>query len=182
MRIRLVQEGDAHAIAAIYAPIVERTHISFEERAPSAEEMRRRIASNGEKYPWLVAIDGDSMVGYAYASAHRSRAGYRWSVDSTVYVAEHARGQGVGTALYRELFERLRAQRFHNVFAGIALPNDASIALHRSLGFTHVGVYRRVGYKNGAWHDTSWWQLRLTDDEAAADEPLPTMANHRGRP
>jgi len=182
MQIRLAQPQDARAIAAIYAPIVENTHISFEERAPGTQEMRERIVAGSVKYPWLVAVDRDAVVGYAYASAHRSRAGYRWSVDSTVYVAENARGRGVGKAVYAELFERLRAQRFHNVFAGIALPNDASIALHRSLGFTHVGVYRRVGYKDGAWRDTSWWQLRLTNDAAPPDEPLAAMANHTGRP
>lgn len=181
MRIRLAHPRDAQAIAAIYTPIVRDTHISFEEVAPTTPEMRERILAN-RPYPWLVALEDDVLIGYAYASRHRLRAGYRWSVDSTVYLAEHARGRGVGKALYGELFDRLRAQRFHNVFAGIALPNDASLALHRSLGFTHVGIYRRVGYKLGAWHDTSWWQLRLTDDSAGPDEPLEPVANHTGRP
>jgi phosphinothricin acetyltransferase len=178
VHIRLAESADAEAIAAIYTPIVERTHISFEERVPDVQEMRRRIAAHAGKYPWLVAIENGTLLGYAYAGAHRSRAAYRWSVDASVYVAEHARGHGIAKALYTELFERLKRQRFRNVFAGIALPNDPSIALHRSFGFTHVGVYRSVGYKLGAWRDTSWWQLRLTDDTAAPDEPLPPMANH----
>lgn len=175
--------GDAAAIAAIYAPIVQCTHISFEEAVPSPEEMRARILRTlDDGYPWLVAADGDAILGYAYATRHRARAGYRWSVDSTVYLAEWARGQGIGKALYGELFERLRALRFHNVFAGIALPNDASVALHQTMGFTHVGTYRRVGHKLGAWYDTSWWQLRLTDDAAGPDEPLVPTANQTGRP
>jgi phosphinothricin acetyltransferase len=182
MRIRLAQPDDADAVAAIYAPIVERTHISFEEKAPTAQEMRARMQAHEQKYPWLVAVDNGAILGYAYAGAHRSRPAYRWSVDSSVYVADGARERGVGRALYRDLFEQLRVQRFHNVFAGIALPNDASIALHRSLGFIPVGIYRRVGYKLGSWYDTSWWQLRLSDENAGPDEPLPVMANPTGRP
>ncbi len=173
--IRLATAGDAAQIAAIYAPVVERTHISFEERAPSADEMRVRMRSTGGKYPWLVAIDGERVVGYAYAGVHRPRESYRWSVETTVYLDEEARGRGIGKALYLQLLSLLRAQRFHSAFAGIALPNDASIALHRSVGFTHVGTYREIGYKHGAWRDTSWWQLQLTRDDVPPQEPLPVM-------
>ncbi len=174
-QIRLATPDDAARIAAIYAPIVEHTHISFEERAPSADEIRERMRSSAGKYPWLVAFDGERILGYAYGSTHRTRASYRWSVETTVYIDEAARGRGVGKALYSKLLELLKAQRFHSVFAGIALPNDASIALHRAVGFTHVGTYREIGYKNGAWRDTSWWQMQLAGPDAAPHEPLPVI-------
>jgi L-amino acid N-acyltransferase YncA len=181
VEIRIACNEDAQAIAAIYAPIVHDTHISFEEVAPTAEQMRERIEATRSKYPWLVAVAGDVVLGYAYATAHRSRSAYRWSTDCSVYVAAQARRGGIGKALYRNLFACLTEQRYHNVFAGVTLPNDASIALHRSLGFTHVGVYRRVGYKAGAWRDTSWWQLRLLQSDASPDEPLPVTANFQFR-
>lgn len=161
MEIRPVILDDAEQIAAIYRPIVEHTAISFEERAPNAAEMRERIRSYTTTYPWLVAISDDEVLGYAYAIAHMDRPGYRWSVNSSIYLREEARGRGTGKALYAELFRLLEQRRFHAVFAGIALPNEASTALHRSLGFTHVGIYREVGFKFGAWIDTSWWQRRL---------------------
>lgn len=172
MRIRHATVEDAAQIAAIYAPLVERSHVSFEEKSPSAAEMRERIASYTEKYPWLVAEENGAILGYAYACAHRTRAAYRWSVDAAVYLREDARGRGIGKALYRELFRVLKLQGFRSVYAGIALPNDASIALHRSVGFTEVGIYRRVGYKDGAWRDTSWWQLELNSRDARPEEPL----------
>jgi L-amino acid N-acyltransferase YncA len=167
MLIRPVKFDDADQIAAIYAPIVEHTPISFEEHAPSAAEMRERIRSYTAAYPWLVAISGDDVLGYAYACAHRERAAYRWSVNSSIYLREEARGRGLGRTLYAELFRHLETRRFHAVFAGIALPNEASVALHRSLGFTHVGTYHEVGFKFGAWFDTSWWQRRLSVDATA---------------
>ena len=172
MRIRHATPDDAPQIAAVYAPFVERSHVSFEERTPSAADMRERIASYTEKYPWLVAEENGEVLGYAYACAHRSRAAYRWSVDSAIYLREDARGRGIGKALYSELFRILKLQGFRNVYAGIALPNDASIALHRALGFTEVGIYRSVGYKDGAWRDTWWWQLPLNSGDAAPKEPL----------
>jgi L-amino acid N-acyltransferase YncA len=177
VEIRIARNEDAQAIAEIYAPIVDGTHISFEEVAPTAEQMRERIQATGSNYPWLVAVANDVVLGYAYATAHRSRSAYRWSTDCSVYVAEHARRSGIAKALYRNLFACLREQRYHNVFAGVTLPNEASVALHRSLGFTHVGIYRRVGYKAGAWRDTSWWQLCLVQSDASPDEPLPVAAN-----
>ena len=178
-RIRDVQLSDACEIARIYAPIVESTHISFEEAAPSPEQMRERILAYAARFPWLVAEQAHTkqLAGYAYACPHRSRPAYRWSVDCSVYVDAAARGRGIGTLLYQELFVRLRRQRFHSVYAGIALPNDASVALHRSLGFVPVGVYHHVGYKHGAWRDVWWWHLRLCDDDCAPDEPLPVAAN-----
>lgn len=172
MEIRAANLDDAHQIAAIYAPSVEHSHISFEERAPSPGEMRERIRTYTQTHPWIVATEGDTILAYAYACAHRTRAAYRWSADSAIYVREDARGRGIGKGLYTELFRLLKLQHFHSIYAGITLPNEASIALHRSVGFTPVGIYREVGYKNGAWRDTSWWQLQLAGVQAPPDEPL----------
>jgi L-amino acid N-acyltransferase YncA len=157
-RIRPVQSRDASGIAAIYAPIVERTIISFEEVPPSAAEMESRIARLSGRFPWLVAEQGGDIVGYAYAGPHRERAAYRWSVDMSAYVHERARRLGVATSMYRAILTLLVAQGYCHAFAGITMPNDASVALHRSIGFEPVGIYKNVGFKFGAWRDTSWWQ------------------------
>lgn len=152
-------QADAAACAAIYAPHVERTATSFEEEPPSTAEFAERIAS--AIHPWLVAEREGEVVGYAYACPHRTRAAYRWAADVSVYVAGDVQRQGLGRALYGELLERLRRQRFQVACAGITLPNEASVALHESLGFVAVGVFRRIGWKAGAWRDVGWWQLDL---------------------
>ena len=159
--IRPVELSDAPAIAAIYRPIVESSTISFEERAPDEREIARRIAEITRSYPWLVAERGGCVAGYAYASRHRERECYRYSVDVTVYVAEDARKIGIARALYETLFTRLAQLGFHRAFAGIALPNDASVALHRGCGFEPVGVYKEVGFKFGRWLDVAWFARAL---------------------
>ena len=161
---------DAAACAAIYAPHVEDNPVSFEERAPDAAEMAARIERIQKTHPWLVAERGGEVVGYAYACPHRQRTAYRWSVDVSVYVAAGHVGEGIGRALYAALFERLRAQRFRMAYAGITLPNPASVALHESLGFAQVGTMREVGWKLGAWRDVGWFQLELSP---AGSEPPP---------
>ncbi|HEY7257106.1 MAG TPA: arsinothricin resistance N-acetyltransferase ArsN1 family B [Solirubrobacterales bacterium] len=167
-------ERDAAACAAIYAPNVDDSPTSFEAEAPSAEEMAARIASTSTTHPWLVAERDGEAVGFAYACEHRSRAAYRWAADVSVYVGEADRGRGLGRALYEELFERLRAQRFRIACAGITLPNKASVALHEGLGFVPVGVYRRIGWKAGGWRDVGWWQLELSPGaEDPPGEPSP---------
>ena len=159
--IRLATPRDGAAVAAIYAPIVETTPISFEEVAPNADDMAGRITATLEHYPYLVADDSGRVIGYAYAGAHRTRPAYRWSVDVSVYVADAARGRGVGKALYGDLLERLKQAGHHAAFAGITLPNAASVALHEAVGFCHLGVYREVGFKFDRWHDVGWWQRLL---------------------
>jgi phosphinothricin acetyltransferase len=172
MRIRLADEVDAAAVRDIYAPVVENTVISFEDTPPSEGEMADRIADARPRYPWLVCEIEDEIAGYAYAGQHRSRGAYRWSVDVSVYVAEERRRTGVGRGLYESLLELLRLQGFYNAYAGIALPNEASVSLHESLGFERVGVYESVGYKDGAWRDVGWWQLKLRDRDAETpDQP-----------
>lgn len=160
---------DAEACAELYAPYVKDGPISFEERPPSAAEFAGRIERTSATHPWLVAERGGEVVGYAYACPHRERTAYRWSVDVSVYVAAGHVGEGIGRALYTALFERLRAQRFRMAFAGITLPNEASVALHEGLGFVQVGRMREVGWKLGEWRDVGWFQLELAP--AAAEQP-----------
>ncbi|MCF5710535.1 GNAT family N-acetyltransferase [Pseudomonas syringae] len=159
--VRIAQISDAQAIQAIYAPMVERTAISFELEPPTVEEMAKRIGTILPTYPYLVAERDGQVIGYAYASQHRAREAYRWSVDVTVYVAPEAHRRGVGRALYDVLLQRLKTQGFHAAYAGIALPNDSSVGLHEALGFAHIGTYPEVGFKNGAWHDVGYWRIAL---------------------
>lgn len=171
-KIRVATASDADVLAAIYAPIVRDTAISFESEAPTPEEMARRIALTLETHPWLVAEREGKVAGYAYASRHRDRASYRWSVDVSAYVDERARRCGVGRALYEQLIAILKRQGFHAAFAGIALPNAPSVGLHEALGFRPIGIYKEVGFKHGAWRDVGWWRLSLSDDTAAPGEPV----------
>jgi len=163
LRIRSATVGDAPALLDIYAPYVERTVVSFETVVPGVDEFAARIGKSITQWAWLVAERDGACLGYAYGSAHRERAAYRWSVETSAYVAAPARRQGVGTALYLALFDALAARGYCNAFAGMTLPNDASAALHRSVGFEPIGVFRRVGFKFGAWHDVAWAQRRLRD-------------------
>ncbi|MBC5800577.1 MAG: N-acetyltransferase [Candidatus Eremiobacteraeota bacterium] len=173
--VRSATAGDAGPIAAIYAPIVEATHISFEEIAPTESQMRTRIKMTCPRLPWLVA-ESDLVLGYAYASEHRARSAYRWSVDVALYVAATARRGGVGRTLYTALFAILTEQGYYNAFAGTTLPNEASVALHRALGFEPVGIYRNVGYKQGRWWDVAWWQRPLAAPQPHPAEPTPLAA------
>lgn len=157
---------DGAACAAIYAPFVADTAVSFEEVAPDTREFARRIESTSARYPWLIAEDAGEVAGYAYASRHRERAAYRWTAEVAVYTAAQHRRRGVGRALYETLFELLARQGLRTVCAGVTLPNDASLALHEACGFEPIGVFRRVGFKRGEWRDVAWWQLVLPSDDA----------------
>lgn len=171
MRIRAVDpELDARRVAEIYRPAVENNFISFEEVAPDAPEMARRMSTVLAHLPWLVAEDESGLVvGYAYASPHRERAAYRWSVDISVYVDAAWHGHGVGRSLYDALLQALRESGYVNVYAGVTLPNPGSVALHEAIGMTRVGVYHRVGYKLGEWCDVAWYEMRLA--EPTTDPP-----------
>jgi L-amino acid N-acyltransferase YncA len=172
MNIRIATPADAAAVAAIYDPIVRDTAISFETEPPGETEMRARIEKTLAGLPWLVAEDAaGTLCGYAYASRHRERAAYQWSVDVTVYVREDRRGQGAGRALYGRLLPLLAKLGYCQAFAGIALPNDGSVGLHESMGFEAIGVYRDVGFKHGAWRDVGWWQKPLGARHASMPRP-----------
>lgn len=155
------QVRDAPAIADIYGEFVRETAISFESVPPTPDEFAARIERIQATHPWLVAELGGRVVGFAYGSPHRERAAYRWAADVSVYIESASHRRGVGRALCEDLFDMLRAQRLLMACAGITLPNDASVALHESFGFVPIGVYRRIGYKAGAWRDVGWWQLAL---------------------
>ena len=161
MDVRQIVIGDAPSVQAIYAPYVTDTSVSFEEVPPDIMEVERRIAAILPRYPYLVAEEDGRVVGYAYASEHRTRAAYRTSVDVTVYVAPGAQRSGVARRLYSHLLPAAASLGYHAAFAGIALPNLASVGLHEAMGFEPIGIYREVGRKFDAWHDVGWWQRLL---------------------
>jgi len=162
--MRAATAADAAQMAAIYRPFVEQTCVSFELEAPGADELAARVASAQRQHAWLVAVDADGdVLGYAYGSPHRARAAYRYSTEVSAYVHESSRGRGVGRALYLRLFDELAARGYCNALAGVTMPNDPSVAFHEALGFTGVGVYRRVGLKFGEWRDVAWFERRLRE-------------------
>jgi phosphinothricin acetyltransferase len=173
-KIRSIAPYDAQAVTEIYAPFVTDSATSFEAVAPDAAEIRKRIAEITPRYPWLVFEASGTVLGYAYASQHRSRHAYQWSTDVSVYIHESARNRQVGRALYTALLDLLRRQGYFNAYAGITLPNPGSVRLHESMGFATVGVYSRVGFKFGRWHDVVWLQLRLSEKPEPVGEPLST--------
>ena len=171
VRLRPVTPGDAQACEAIYRPIVRETGISFEWEPPSVEDFRARIEKVTARYPWLVALDDHGEVaGFAHAGTHRDAPSYQWSVNTSVYIREDSRGRGLGRALYVELHRRLVALGYYRAFAGVALPNPGSIALHEASGYERLGTYENVGYKAGRWRDVAWFQKLL---QPLADDPRP---------
>ncbi len=164
--IRDAAGADAAACAAIYAPYVNATAITFEAEPPTPDEMRARIADAQRDHAWLVLEDSGRVVGYAYAGTLKARAAYRWSCEVSVYLELGRRRTGAGRALYAALFDRLADRGLRMAVAGMTLPNDASVGLHHALGFQPVGVYRRIGFKHGAWHDVAWMQRALVADDA----------------
>lgn len=162
IELRPANAGDAAAIVAIYNHYVATTTISFEEEAVTADEMAQRIdAVLAAGLPWLVAVGDGEILGYAYATKWRARHAYRFSVESSVYLAQDATQRGLGSRLYAALIDQLRAAQCHLVIGGIALPNEASIALHEKLGFEKVAHFKEVGYKFDQWLDVGYWQRKL---------------------
>ena len=185
MHIRVATASDAAAVRDIYRPVIETTAISFELVVPSEDEMASRITGRQPAHPWLVAEGDDGLhrragqgaghgvVGYAYAGRFSGRAAYDWSVETSIYLADAARGRGVGRSLYAALLALLTAQGYRQAMGGIALPNQASVRLHERAGFTLVGVYRAVGWKFGTWHDVAWWQRSLAGPDGPPTAPTP---------
>jgi L-amino acid N-acyltransferase YncA len=171
--VRLATVADAEACAAIYAPYVEDTAVSFELQPPTPAQMAERMAASLRTHAWLVLEDGGRVVGYAYGATLHARAAYRWSCEVSVYVEPGRRRSGAGRALYEALFARLAERGFLRAVAGMTLPNEASSGLHRAMGFESVGVYRDIGFKLGSWHDVKMTQLTLGEGhpEGAPDEP-----------
>ena len=174
MGVRHADPGrDGGACAAIYAPHVLGP-ATFDAQAPDGAAFARRIAEGERTHPWLVLERDGAVAGFAYASPHRVRAGYRWAAEVSVYVAGDAQGRGAGRALYAALLDLLRRQELRVALAGIALPNAPSVGFHEAMGFRPVGIFRAVGWKAGAWVDVGWWQLALAaqDDTGPPPEPL----------
>jgi L-amino acid N-acyltransferase YncA len=161
LTIRPAVPGDAPAMLDIYAPVVAQTAISFELTAPTLSEFAERVRKLSAGWGWLVAECDGLLLGYAYGSPHRERAAYRWSTEVTAYVARAAQRQGIGRRLYDALLPQLADRGLCNAYAGIALPNDASMALHQSAGFRSIGVFPAVGRKFGRWHDVAWCHRAL---------------------
>lgn len=180
-RIRLAVPEDAPAIAKIYEPAVTQSSTSFEVVPPDAAEIVRRMSAITERYPWLVADDNGIVTGYAYGSTHRARYAYQWSAEVSAYVHPDHHRKGVGRALYESLFAILALQGYRSAFAGLTLPNQASEEFHKSLGFTVIGVFHNIGYKNNEWHNTLWFERQLAPYDADVPPPRP-MAEVLGGP
>lgn len=159
--IREAAAGDAGQICGIYNHYVENTVITFEEKPVPAAEMEKRIRDISAVFPWLVYEENGSIIGYAYAVKWKTRAAYRFSAESTVYLKNCSLGKGVGSELYRRLIEELKEREVHAVMAGIALPNEKSRKLHEKFGFVKVAHFSEVGYKFGKWIDVGYWELKL---------------------
>jgi L-amino acid N-acyltransferase YncA len=169
--IRAATESDADACAAIYAPYVWETAITFEIEPPTPAEMAERIARSAETHAWLVLEHDGRVVGYAYGTPMKPRAAYRWSCEVSIYLERGRRRTGGGRALYEALFERLTERGYRTAIAGMTLPNDASVGLHAALGFEPIGTYRNIGWKLDAWHDVAWSQRTLATSPNPPEEP-----------
>jgi phosphinothricin acetyltransferase len=176
--IRAARPGDAAGIRDIYAPFVRDSPVTFRTEVPSEEDVAEKLREKraADEYPWYVAtVDPEGkVVGYAYASRLRERAAYRWTAETSVYVARDSHRAGVGTRLYDRLLGTLRRQGYCSAYAAIATPNPGSVAFHESRGFERVGVFPDSGFKLGAWHDVVWYrrELRAPDGEPADPKPV----------
>ena len=160
--VRPVSASDAEAIARIYNYYIQNTVITFEEDPVSVQAMATRIAdTEALSLPWLVAEVDGKIVGYAYARKWRERSAYRYSRETTIYLERGYEGRGIGKTLYSALLPLLRERGIHVAIGGVALPNEASVALHEKLGFELVATFREVGFKHDRWVDVAYWQLVL---------------------
>ena len=186
MEIRLAAMDDAESILAIYAPYVRNTAITFECEVPGSEEFRSRIRETLKSYPWLVAAEGGSIVGYAYAGPFRKRAAYQHSAEMSIYIDQRCRQHGIGRNLYLELEKQLARQNVFSVYAGVTVsdrPDDAcvtdgSICFHRKMGYTKIGEYHLCGYKFGQWYNVAWFEKNLGNRPEKPKPFIPFSANN----
>ncbi len=171
--IRLASVEDGAALAGIYRPAVAERATSFEVDPPDAEEMARRAEALLVRLPWLVCEQDGAVLGYAYAGRHRERAAYQWSVEVSAYIHDAAHRRGVGRGLYTSLFALLELLGYRSAYAGITLPNEASVGMHEAMGFRSVGVFHRIGWKFGRWHDVLWLERPLDEHMSEAPPPIP---------
>jgi len=177
--LRIAEEKDASAMLAIYAPYVLQTTVSSEYVPPSLEEFLNRMRAFQKNLPWLVCeIDG-KVIGYGYASPHRTRAAYQWSVETSIYVSDQWHRRGVANAIYSALFELLTIQGYYNIYVGITSPNECSMKFHKAMGFIISGAYQESMYKFGQWRDVLWMgrSLRAHDGEPQPTVPFPALSH-----
>jgi L-amino acid N-acyltransferase YncA len=175
--IRPIQSRDIEICREIYSASVMGGIASFEVEAPTSQDFAGRVQKITAQYPWLVYEEQGKTLGYAYIDRFNPRAAYAWSVLCSVYIAPESQGRGIGKKLYEKLFPLAEKLGYRSVFAGITIPNEASVRLHESFGFRQAALYEKVGYKMGAWHDVGWWQLELGEKT----NPPPTLLPWDGK-
>ena len=173
LRVRVATEDDLDQVCALVNHFIVTTTFNFRTEPQTVDEWRRDWGRLHRRFPWLVATDGDRVVGMAYAAPWKERAAYQWTAETTVYVDPSVQRRGVAGVLYRDLLDRLRRQGFRNAIAVIGLPNDASVRLHERHGFVPVALLPGIGFKHGGWHDVGFWQVRLQDGTASPEPPSP---------
>lgn len=176
LQVRMAVREDAMEVLEIYKPSVLTTAFSFETAVPTLHQFQTRIENCLQKYPWIVCTVNQQVVGYVYASKHREREAYQWSCECSVYIRDSFKGKGIATELYAVLFEILKIQGIRNVYAGITLPNDASVKLHEKCGFKHFANYDNIGYKFNSWKTVGWWKLQLNDYDLNPPPPIKIAA------
>ncbi|WP_176012064.1 GNAT family N-acetyltransferase [Victivallis sp. Marseille-Q1083] len=172
MEIRLTTKGDSAALLRIYAQYID-TPITFETVLPSEREFTARFASISGIYPCLVAGENGRIIGYAYAHRQMERAAYQWNAELSIYLDRAFTSRGLGRKLYAVLMEILKRQGIKTVYGGGTVPNPAREKLHLALGFRRIGIYRRTGYKCGAWHDVAWFEKAIAPCRPEPEPVLP---------
>lgn len=177
IKLRIAQSEDADGILSIYTPYVEETNVTFDYDVEEAKVFCQKIDEMLVEFPWVIAEHEGKVIGYSYAKRHRDRVAYNWCAESSIYVHEDYQGKGLAKLLYEALLEILNAQNTINVYAGIAQPNEGSTMFHVKMGFTPVGVYKKVGFKNNQWHDVLWVHKILTKHPEKPEKYLPFSNN-----
>ena len=172
VKVRTAGSGDAEGMLDIYAPYILNTAFTFETEVPGIEVFALRIMNGLQRFPWIVCTVNDTLAGYVYASPHREREAYQWTCECSVYIREEFKGNGIGKDLYGLLFQLLKMQGLKNVYAGITLPNEASVRLHEKCGFRKFATYENIGYKLGSWQKVGWWKLQLSEYDLKPPPPV----------